>query len=67
MPDTGKALPKAQAHKRHGSLIAGTSFGSSETRFDSKGNRIDGYITLKGAMGRRRMFKDSPAQSGGAY
>ena len=67
MADTGKALPKAQAHKGHGSLISKTSFGSSETRFDSEGNRIDGYLTIEGATGRRRMFKDSPAQSGGAY
>lgn len=64
MPDTGKALPKAQAHKGHASLIARTSFGSEETKFDSEGNRTDGYLTIEGAKGRRRMFK---AQSGGTY
>jgi len=67
MVDTGKKLPKAQGHKMHGSLIARTSFGSSETKFDSKGNRTEGSLTLEGVGGRRKLIKDAPARSGGAY
>jgi len=67
MPDTGPELPKAQAHKNHASLITRTDFGSEETKFDANGNRVEGYITLEGVKGRRRMFTDVPASGGGAY
>ena len=49
MVETGKELPKAQGHHGHGSLIARTSFGSTENRFDGEGNLKDGFITIKGA------------------
>jgi hypothetical protein len=67
MPDTGPELPRAQAHKNHGSLIAKTSFGSEETKFDANGNRTEGIITIEGVKGRRHMFNDPPAGGGGAY
>lgn len=55
MVETGKSLPKAQGHGGHGSLIAKTGYGSTETRFDGQGNVLDRSIeTIKGAKGRMK-------------
>lgn len=45
---TGNELPKAMAHFGHGSLIAGTSYGSTEARFDSTGRLMDVTEFAKG-------------------
>lgn len=54
---SGNELPKGHiasnqgeidAHGHHVDLIAGTSFGSHQERFDPRGNPIDGRLNFAG-------------------
>ena len=56
MVSTGNSLPKAMGHGGHGSLIAPTSYGSTETRYSGSGKMIDCYETVKGVSGRVKSF-----------
>ena len=52
-----RKLPKGQTHHGHGSLIARTSFGASEVRFDKNGKLLDTFVTMKNVKGRKKIKK----------